>query len=642
MITFKNLTIKNFMSVGNITQGISFDNDLTLVLGENLDLGANGSRNGTGKTTIVNALSYALYGNALTKIKLGNLINKTNEKAMLVSVEFNKNKIDYKIERGRKPNILKLFIGDQVIDDSALGDNRETQKMIDDILGLSHDMFKHIVALNTHTEPFLNMKVSDQRDIIEELLGITILSEKASVLKDLIKEMKDSIKHENFKITAIKESNKRIEAQISNLENKHKEWNASQLNDVSELYTKIEKLEKCNIDVELEISNQKKFEIYNTKVTNVEVLTQTISTLESKQELWDATLLVELNTIADAIEELNDLDIKTEIQNHKDLEEYNTQETKKSETHRLIISTKQDIKRVGAEIETLHEVIKALKSKVCHTCGNELHDDKQSEILISKETSLSTSENEITVLIDTETKLKHQLDGYTTTVKPLVFYKSLEEALNHKHSLETLNLQMETRAKDDNPYTEQIESIRTDALQEIDYSTINDDTLTMEHQQFLLKLLTDKDSFVRKQIISQNLSFLNNKLSHYIDIIGLRHLIEFKDDLSVEITDLGKDYDFDNLSRGEKNRVILSLSWAFRDVWESLYSPINLLFVDEVIDSGMDDAGVENSLVILKTMAREQNKSVWLISHKNELISRVNSVLNVVKENGFTSFSKDS
>jgi DNA repair exonuclease SbcCD ATPase subunit len=106
----------------------------------------------------------------------------------------------------------------------------------------------------------------------------------------------------------------------------------------------------------------------------------------------------------------------------------------------------------------------------------------------------------------------------------------------------------------------------------------------------------------------------------------------------VEITDLGKDFDFDNLSRGEKNRVILSLSWAFRDVWENLYSPINLLFVDEVIDSGMDDAGVENSLSILKSMTREQNKSIWLISHKNELISRVNNVLNVIKENGFTSF----
>jgi len=696
MITFKNLTIKNFMSIGNITQGISFDNDLTLVLGENLDLGANGSRNGTGKTTIVNALSYALYGNALTKIKLGNLINKTNEKAMLVSVEFNKNGIDYKIERGRKPNILKLFIGDQVIDDSALGDNRETQKMIDDILGISHDMFKHIVALNTHTEPFLNMKVSDQRDIIEELLGITILSEKASVLKDLIKEMKDSIKHENFKITAIKESNKRIEVQISNLENKHKEWNASQLSDVSGLYEKIEKLEKCNIDVELEISNQKEFEIYIKKVTNMEVLTQTITTLKSKQELWDATLSVELNTITDAIEELNDLDIKTEIQNHKDLEEYNTQETKKSETRRLIISNKQDIKRVNSLVETLHTEIKALKKNVCHACGSELQDVKQSEILNTKKTLLNTYENDVIILDNTETELKQKMDEYISIDKPLVFYKSLEEALNHKHSLETmsaqelskhneinpyieqieestheineidigdkplvfyksleealnhkhsletLSIQMETRANDNNPYTEQIESIKTDALQEIDYNTINDDTLLMEHQQFLLKLLTDKDSFVRKQIISQNLSFLNNKLSHYIDIIGLRHLIEFKDDLSVEITDLGKDYDFDNLSRGEKNRVILSLSWAFRDVWESLYSPINLLFVDEVIDSGMDDAGVENSLIILKTMSREQNKSVWLISHKNELISRVNSVLNVVKENGFTSFSKDS
>jgi len=168
MLTIKNLTIKNFMSVGNVTQAVEFTNELTLVLGENLDLGANGSRNGTGKTTIVNALSYALYGNALTKIKLGNLINKTNEKGMLVSVDFSKNNIDYKIERGRKPNILKLFVGGVELDDNnAQGDSRETQKAIEDVLGLSHEMFKHIVALNTHTEPFLNMKVADQREIIE-------------------------------------------------------------------------------------------------------------------------------------------------------------------------------------------------------------------------------------------------------------------------------------------------------------------------------------------------------------------------------------------------------------------------------------------------------------------------------------------
>ena len=183
--------------------------------------------------------------------------------------------------------------------------------------------------------------------------------------------------------------------------------------------------------------------------------------------------------------------------------------------------------------------------------------------------------------------------------------------------------------------------MRTDTLQEIDYEVMNEATRKLDHEQFLLKLLTDKDSFVRKQIISQNLAFLNQKLTYYINATGLRHIIEFKDDLTVEITDLGKDFDFDNLSRGEKNRVILSTSWAFRDVWENLYNPINLLFVDEVIDSGMDDAGVENSLKVLKTMTREQNKSVWLISHKNELISRVNNVMRVVKENGFTNFSKE-
>ena len=115
----------------------------------------------------------------------------------------------------------------------------------------------------------------------------------------------------------------------------------------------------------------------------------------------------------------------------------------------------------------------------------------------------------------------------------------------------------------------------------------------------------------------------------------------FQNDLTVEIQELGRDLDFDNLSRGERNRLILSLSWAFRDVWESLYQPINLLFIDELVDSGMDSAGVENAMGVLKRMSRERNKSVWLVSHKDELIGRVNNVLKVIKENGFTSYDTD-
>jgi len=580
MLQIKDLTIKNFMSVGNVTQAVAFENDLTLVLGENLDLGANGSRNGTGKTTIVNALSYALYGNALTRIKLGNLINKTNDKDMLVSVDFAKNGIDYRIERGRKPNIFKLFInGQEEVEDESQGEMRETQKRVDDILGLSHEMFKHIVALNTYTEPFLNLKAADQRAVIEELLGITLLSEKADVLREIIKDSKDVIKKEEFRINAIKDSNGRIEEQLRQMETKSKLWNQQQLDDVQ------------GYDI--------------------------------------------------AIKELQKIDIESEVLAHKDLETFVVNEKLLHDLDSAILRLKREQDSKQVLIDKTEKEIVMLKDHKCHACGQDLHDSKQETILKIKETLVTDTTVELQEIKTEHDAAVEGKGNITLGDKPKTFYPTLEEALNHKHTLDNLNEKLTTRAMETNPYTEQIESMRTDTLQEIDYEVMNEATRKLDHEQFLLKLLTDKDSFVRKQIISQNLAFLNQKLTYYINATGLRHIIEFKDDLTVEITDLGKDFDFDNLSRGEKNRVILSTSWAFRDVWENLYNPINLLFVDEVIDSGMDDAGVENSLKVLKTMTREQNKSVWLISHKNELISRVNNVMRVVKENGFTNFSKE-
>ena len=183
--------------------------------------------------------------------------------------------------------------------------------------------------------------------------------------------------------------------------------------------------------------------------------------------------------------------------------------------------------------------------------------------------------------------------------------------------------------------------MRNTAIQEVSWDTINTLTNFKEHQEFLLKLLTNKDSFIRKKIIDQNLAYLNNRLTYYLDRLGLPHQVVFLNDLSVEITQLGQDLDFDNLSRGERNRLILGMSFAFRDVWESLYQNINLLFIDELIDSGMDASGVENSLAVIKKMGRERSKNVFLISHKDELVGRVNHVMKVIKENGFTSYEND-
>jgi DNA repair exonuclease SbcCD ATPase subunit len=225
-------------------------------------------------------------------------------------------------------------------------------------------------------------------------------------------------------------------------------------------------------------------------------------------------------------------------------------------------------------------------------------------------------------------------DNSITTV-----YKTLQDALSHKNNLNNLIDKLETKYQEIDPYASQISELETSALTDIDYTEINDLTRLKDHQDLLLKLLTNKDSFLRKQIIDQNLSYLNTRLDHYLDKIGLPHSVTFNNDLSVDIVYLGKELDFYNLSRGEMTRVSLSLSFAFRDVWENLFQPINLLFVDEALDSGMDFIGAMNSMALLNEFKYNRNKSIFLISHKEELASHSTNVLKAIKEHGFTTYS---
>lgn len=586
-IKIKNLTVRNFMSVGNQTQAIDFDKgQLTLVLGENMDLGGDdsGARNGTGKTTIINGLSYAIYGQALTNIKKDNLVNKINGKAMLVTVTFEKDGVEYHIERGRKPNLLKFSINgaeQELLDlDESQGDSRETQKSIEEMFGMSHDMFKHLVALNTYTEPFLSMKANDQRNIIEQLLGITLLSEKAEALKEQLRLTKDSIATENTRIETIKASNERIGASIE--------------------------------------------------------------ALERKQRMWDDTKEKSLEDLRRGIDVLADIDIEREIANHKALTLFNQKRKDIDDLKKYIIRCEQDQVREEKLIEKLQKEIADLKDHKCYACGQDLHDSKHEEVLAEKEAALQEAALQY---LSTQTQHLENTDALKALGElgdcPQVIYDNLEQALNHKSTLAGLEKDIEIKEAELNPYVEQIEELRKTAMQEIDWDSVNELTRVKDHQEFLYKLLTNKDSFVRKRIIDQNLAFLNQRLTYYLDKIGLPHLVEFQNDLTVIITQLGQDLDFDNLSRGERNRLILSMSWAFRDVWENLYHSINLLFIDELVDSGMDSSGVESSIAVLKRMTRERDKNVFLISHRDDLTSRVNHVLKVIKENGFTSYSND-
>lgn len=581
------LTVKNFMSVGNQTQAVDFSKEnLTLVLGENLDQGGddNGSRNGTGKTTIVNALSFALFGSALTNIKKDNLINKINNKNMLVSLSFEKDGVNYRVERGRKPTLMKFYVnneeqGAEETDDSQ-GDMRETQRDIDELLGMSHDMFKHIVALNTYTEPFLSMKSGEQREIIEQLLGITILSEKAEALRELIRETKELIMQETANIEATKKSNEGIQKSIDSLITKQTVWNATRDNDVEKIGRAIVELENVDIDQELELhALQKGFSEYAAKLKSLNKERATLDSATSQAE--------------------------------------------------------RSVRKYADELAKL-------AGKTCHACEQQLHDHKHQEMTTVATQHLFEAEkysNKVSA------DLKKILDEITQlgerSAVPDTYYETVEEALKHQNNLKTLETQLTIRVGEEDPYQEQIDELLNTAMQEITWDRVNEYNTMKDHQEFLLKLLTSKDSFIRKKIIDQNLAYLNNRLTYYLDKMGLPHTVTFQNDLNVEITQLGQDLDFDNLSRGERNRLILGLSWSFRDVWESLYQNINLLFVDELVDNGLDASGVESALAVLKKMARERNKNIFLISHKDELIGRVNNVLKVIKENGFTSYSED-
>lgn len=579
MIVFKNITIKNFMSVGNVTQALNLDKDgLTLVLGNNLDLGGDGARNGVGKTTIVNALCFALYGDALTTIRKQNLINKTNGKNMLVTLEFEKNGESFKIERGRSPNVLHFYINNNEVGketDEGQGENRVTQKEIDRLIGMGKEMFKHLVALNTYTQPFLSLRANEQREIIEELLGITQLSEKADILKEGIRNTKDLIKDEESRHRALEESNARVKSTIDDLKRRSRTWSKKKDEDLTNLLAGITELESTDINAELEA--------------------------------------------------------------HRALEVFKENDNRLKLANKELASRQSNINKLKESLKISEKNVESLKDHKCHTCGTKLHDDKQ-KTLIDDANSMM---NQIKDALKDEHGLLAQADIAVRDIgemgtRPNTKYPNIEEAIKHQSNLENLKTTLVNKEEEADPYQEQIETLETTALAEISWDNMNEYTKLQEHQEFLLKLLTNKDSFVRKRIIEQNLAYLNHRLGYYLDKLQLPHEVEFKSDLEVDITQLGQTFDFDNLSRGERNRLILALSWSFRDVYESFTEPMNLLFIDELVDSGMDQVGIELSMGVLKKMGREMKRNVFLISHRDELAGRVNNVLMVVKQNGFT------
>jgi DNA repair exonuclease SbcCD ATPase subunit len=691
MLKLKKVTIRNFLSVGNVTQEVVFDkHSLTLILGDNLDMGGNGSRNGVGKSALLNALCYGWFGVAVSDIRKDFLINKTNAKNMLVTVEFDQNDKSYKIERGRKPNVFRFLVDDKEIKDTdnstdeAQGESKLTQQQIERVLGFGPEMFKHIIGLNTYTPPFLSLKAAEQREIIEQLLGITQLSEKAVVLKELIKTIKGSIKEEEFKIKAQQESNNKIESSIQDLIKKSESWIKSRDSDIQRMQSAIQQLEEVNIDSEL--IAHKELGFWNEQKTQQDAY----NALIARTNAWQQKHSADIKFANKAYLDKNSFNIEQELKAWVDLKEWIKTDDEQKQLVSVIDVLKKSIAQEQKVIAKLEAEIQSLEDHKCYACGQDFHDSQHTDVISTKRNDLthaieqlaqyeSTLAQSILLVKDigikpithykTETEairhssdlvnLKKALEEKEAEINPFleqssglspielgpspdVFYANIDDAIAHKSTVDNLYKQLESKLLESDPYYEQAEHLKVNALSEISWDNVNSLSKLNEHQEFLLKLLTNKDSFIRKRIIEQNLGYLNHRMEHYLTEIGLPHQVKFQSDLSVSIVQLGQEFDFNNLSRGERNRLVLSMSWAFRDVFENLNHSINVYLMDEVVDSGMDQSGVDNALNILKVMGRDQSRNIFLVSHREELVSRVNNILMVTKENGFTQFNMDT
>lgn len=584
-LVLKTVVMRNFMSVGNVPQTVDLTKSfLTLVLGENLDIGSGGSRNGVGKSTVLQAICFALYGDALTAIKKDNLVNKTNKKNAYVELTFERNGCKYKIERGRKPAFLKWYVNDSLVkvpnSNEALGESKWTQREIEKVYGMSLLLHRHIGALNTKTVPFLSEKAGTQREIIEELLGITALSERAEKIAAELKKTKEAVRDEEVRIKTITESNERINNTIKDLQLKSMSWNQINEQSISELKGAIEQL--TSIDIAVEIELHKKKAIYKSKLTNLLSMDDKCNQLEREKNRLQASVQAKL-------EEL------TKIESHE-----------------------------------------------CPTCGTEVHDERMDNLKIEIEEYLIKSADELQSLDFNIKELTESMQDLAAELgdEPSTMYDDISDAHEHQNTLSQLQFELNRKQTSTNPYIEQIANLSESGLSNIDYTYHTEITRLRDHQDFMVKLLTNKDSFIRKQIIDDNLSYLNKRLAHYLSQLMLPHSVKFMNDLSVEITELGEDFDFESLSGGEGNRLVLALSWAFRDVWEDLNHPINMMAIDELVDSGMDPQGMESALDILKNMGLKRKKNIFLISHKDELLGRINSVLLVQKEGGYTKYDQ--
>ncbi|RKZ80353.1 MAG: hypothetical protein DRQ35_02430, partial [Gammaproteobacteria bacterium] len=251
---------------------------------------------------------------------------------------------------------------------------------------------------------------------------------------------------------------------------------------------------------------------------------------------------------------------------------------------------------------------------------------------LTKAVDTKKSEEELQIKIDDVTTNVETIDNERNTLLEHEFvYEDIEEAMGAGASLDALLNNLNSKKKDENPYTDTIKSLEKNALKKLDDSEIKDIKLYVEHYNFLIALLLDKDSHVRKEIIKIGLPELNRRIHHHLQVLGLPHSVKFNSELNVIITLFDEEWEFGNLSKGERQRLNMAINFSFQDIFEFLNYRISVTMIDEMIDSGIDGDGARKALTDIK--ANSIGRNIFLVTHRDDILSQVDDVLIITKQN---------
>ena len=608
-IKFDTLRIQNFYSYGE-KQEIDFKNfSSTVVLIDGVDKDTEGSKIGSGKSSLMAALTYAIFGETVSNVKANEIVNYIKGKDALVELEFFVEKTKYKIERGRKPKVLNIFKQIQDIKETnGLGwqniskaDDRDNDEELKKLFRMNFETFlqtSFFSVASEHNKPFLNMVPSSQKKVLENIFNFDIHNMQISDVKDRMRDEQVKLADLESSAKEIKYANEQIQEQIERLKVSYEKFENRRQKEIESLQEKIAFYKTINIDEEKE-----KYDFSSELKEHKITINESIAELKSSQKDVKATIAAESRELEILIEKYE-------------------KEQKKN---------------------------KSLKGNVCPTCNQEWEDqnaiDQSDERIKLYEQEMHKYEKSIKQYEKTASQIKKSLDEKRELLIEIKEAMDEIELSVEKKELDNidivvsgLNKELEQITNQENHYSAEIEANKL-MLREIDMSFIDKIAANINDYKTYVKISEDPKN--RGKFLRRYIKQSNDILREFKKLIPDYNIhLQFNPDFTIRVMKLGKEVNPGSLSNGEKRIGNIMIMMALMKVFKLKNNvEFDAMFMDEVLDSGINGTLLESVYTFIKNVAKQEKMKVYLISHREEIKEKVKEVIMVTKSRGISTIA---